>query len=81
MQVATGLRELILRLYDKHLSADGRAVSYGALRSDPQFREFVTATAELQKVRDWTGLWGRAVALASSERVHDCCVVPFAWRV
>ncbi|KAG2432426.1 hypothetical protein HYH02_012997 [Chlamydomonas schloesseri] len=49
-EVATGLRELILRLYDKHLSADGRSVSYGAMRADPLFREFVTATAELQKV-------------------------------
>ncbi|KAG2439584.1 hypothetical protein HXX76_004936 [Chlamydomonas incerta] len=49
-EVATGLRELILRLYDKHLSADGRAVSYGALRADPLFRDFVAATAELQKV-------------------------------
>ncbi|GIL75698.1 hypothetical protein Vretimale_15254 [Volvox reticuliferus] len=49
-EVAGNLRQLILELYDKHLSPDGRSVSYGAIRSDPQFAEFVVATAELQKV-------------------------------
>jgi hypothetical protein len=50
-QVANSLRQLILELYDKNLSADGRSVSYGAIRSDPRFADFVAATAELQKVR------------------------------
>ncbi|GLI62777.1 hypothetical protein VaNZ11_005523 [Volvox africanus] len=49
-EVATDLRQLILELYDKHLSPDGRSVSYGAIRSDPRFAVFVAATAELQKV-------------------------------
>ncbi|GIL48820.1 hypothetical protein Vafri_5253 [Volvox africanus] len=49
-EVANDLRQLILELYDKHLSPDGRSVSYGAIRSDPRFNAFVAATAELQKV-------------------------------
>ncbi len=51
-QVALSLRGLILKLYDKHLSADGRAVSYKGIKADPLFQEYVRATAELQKVRD-----------------------------
>ncbi len=49
-QVVTSLRGLILELYDAHLSPDGRTVDYRALKSDPRFRAFVDATAELQKV-------------------------------
>ncbi|EFJ53261.1 hypothetical protein VOLCADRAFT_115835 [Volvox carteri f. nagariensis] len=49
-EVAASLRNLILELYDKHLSKDGRSLSYGALRSDPNFATFVASTAELQKV-------------------------------
>ncbi|GLC71620.1 hypothetical protein PLESTF_001142000 [Pleodorina starrii] len=49
-EVAGSLRQLILELYDTHLSADGRSVSYGAMRSDPRFAAFVIATAELQVV-------------------------------
>ncbi|WIA08629.1 hypothetical protein OEZ85_008058 [Tetradesmus obliquus] len=48
--VAEELRGRILALYDKHLSADGRAVSYAALKQDPEFWEYVDATAELQRV-------------------------------
>jgi hypothetical protein len=48
--VAEDLRARILALYDKHLSADGRAVSYAALKQDPEFWEYVDATAELQRV-------------------------------
>ncbi|KAF8072648.1 Glutaredoxin [Scenedesmus sp. PABB004] len=50
-QVAEGLRARILALYDRHLSADGRAVSYAGLRADPDFWSYVDATAELQRVR------------------------------
>jgi hypothetical protein len=48
--VAEELRGRILALYDKHLSADGRAVSYAALKQDLEFWEYVDATAELQRV-------------------------------
>jgi hypothetical protein len=48
--VAEDLRARILALYDKHLSADGRAVSYAVLKKDPEFWDYVDATAELQRV-------------------------------
>lgn len=44
------LRQLILELYERHLSPDGRSVSYKQLGSDPLFRRYVDAAAELQKV-------------------------------
>lgn len=44
----THLRGLILDLYEKHLSPDGKSVSYKAMSRDPLFRTFVDATAELQ---------------------------------
>lgn len=49
-QVAEELRLRILELYDKHLSPDGRGVSYKKIKTDPKFWEFVDATAELQQV-------------------------------
>lgn len=49
-EVSEGLRQLILRLYDKHLTADGKALNYEALRKDPVFSTYANATAELQKV-------------------------------
>jgi hypothetical protein len=48
--VAEDLRGRILALYDKHLSSDGKAVRYKALKQDPAFWEYVDATAELQRV-------------------------------
>ena len=50
VQVAEQLRESVLALYDKHLAADGKAVDYEGLSADPDFRLFVDATAELQKL-------------------------------
>ncbi len=50
MQVAEGLRQLVLELFDKHLSEDGKGVHYGKLAEDPIFHLFVRATAELQAV-------------------------------
>lgn len=44
------LRELILLLYERHLSADGRAVDYKQLGRDPMFKRYIDMTAELQKV-------------------------------
>jgi len=49
-QVASEVRSLILQLYDSHLSADGRAVSYKGIAGDPRFKAYVDATAELQRV-------------------------------
>ena len=48
-EISESLRHIILRLYDKHLAADGKALNYQALKEDPVFRIYVNATAELQK--------------------------------
>lgn len=48
--VAEELRRLILGLYGKYLSEDGRSVSYKAMGADPLFRRYVDAAAELQAV-------------------------------
>lgn len=50
VQVATDLRQLILDLYERHLSEDGRDVSYKGMSQDPLFAKYVDATAELQRV-------------------------------
>ncbi|KAF5833674.1 hypothetical protein DUNSADRAFT_9945 [Dunaliella salina] len=50
VQVAEELRALILRLYDAHLSADGKSVSYKDMKVSPLFKEYTKATAELQRV-------------------------------
>lgn len=61
--VAEDLRGRILALYDKHLSTDGKAVRYKALKQDPAFWEYVDATAELQRVSCGYGCgWGREEA-------------------
>jgi hypothetical protein len=49
-QVSESLRQIILRLYDKHLASDGKALNYKALKQDPVFKTYVNSTAELQKV-------------------------------
>ena len=48
--MSEGLRQLTLQLYDEHLTADGKALNYEALRKDPMFKSYANATAELQKV-------------------------------
>lgn len=48
--VAEDLRGRILQLYDKHLSKDGKSVSYKGLKADQEFWDYVDATAELQRV-------------------------------
>ena len=50
VQVAEGLRTLMLGLYDVHLAPDGRSVDYPALVRDPNFADYTTAATELQKV-------------------------------
>mmetsp|Transcript_28430 Transcript_28430/g.80226 ORF Transcript_28430/g.80226 Transcript_28430/m.80226 type:complete len:603 (+) Transcript_28430:121-1929(+) len=49
-RVAEDLRQLIVALYDKFLSADGTQVDYDGMSSDPLFSDYVNASAELQKV-------------------------------
>jgi hypothetical protein len=48
--VAASLRKKILALYDAHLSEDGRAVDYAAMRTSRAFREYVDATEDLRAV-------------------------------
>lgn len=50
LQVAADLRQRILALYDAHLSTNGRAVDYAAMKQDARFQDYVIATAELQQV-------------------------------
>lgn len=50
VQVATDLRQLILELYERHLSQDGTDISYKGIMDDPLFAKYVDATAELQRV-------------------------------
>ncbi len=50
LQVSVELRQLILELYERHLSGDGRSVSYKQLGRDPLFKKYVDATVELQRV-------------------------------
>jgi len=45
------LRMLILKLYDEHMSPDGRHVDYNGLLTDPKFRKYVDTTAALQAIR------------------------------
>ena len=61
LQVAEGLRTLMLGLYDVHLAPDGRRVDYPALVRDPNFADYTTAATELQKV----GAWARVFAVAT----------------
>jgi hypothetical protein len=72
--VAEELRGRMLSLYERHLSADGKAVSYKALKRDPAFWEYVDATAELQRVREGRGV-ERGITLSSS---HMCEQAQFA---
>ena len=56
--MAEELRSLILRLYDAHLSADGRSVNYREMKDSALFKEYTRATAELQRVRACVCLMG-----------------------
>lgn len=53
--MSESLRKALLQLYDRHMTPDGRKVDYAGLRADPYWRQFVDATAELQKVRQRGG--------------------------
>ena len=56
-QVIEALRQVILHLYDAYLAPDGKAVNYKSLAKDPTFKDYVNATAELQKVGRLLGAW------------------------
>ncbi|PRW45346.1 hypothetical protein C2E21_6023 [Chlorella sorokiniana] len=73
-QVAESLRQSLLRLYDRHLAADGRRVRYAALQADPEWRRFVAAAAELQKV-DLAGLSSREQRMAFFINIYNVLVV------
>ncbi|XP_032229397.2 uncharacterized protein LOC5505107 [Nematostella vectensis] len=49
-EVGEELRHLILQLYNKHLSPDGKGVDYTAMGQSTQFQDYVKHTAELQRV-------------------------------
>lgn len=72
-QVSEDLRGRILALYDRHLSADGRAVNYSAMREDPLFWQYVDATAELQQV-DVVSL-SRTELLAAFINLYNALIV------
>ncbi|XP_019618159.1 PREDICTED: uncharacterized protein LOC109465380 [Branchiostoma belcheri] len=44
------IRKLILKIYSKHLSKDGKKVDYKGIGESPDFAEYVTLTAQLQRV-------------------------------
>lgn len=44
------IRMLMLSLYGKHLSEDGRKVNYDAIGLDPEFTTYITKTEQLQHV-------------------------------
>ena len=71
--ISKGLRAVILRLYDKHLASDGKALDYEALKSDPVFKTYVNATAELQKA-DVSQL-GREERMAFFVNIYNAIVV------
>ncbi|XP_067051078.1 uncharacterized protein [Acropora muricata] len=50
-EVAEELRRLILTLYSKFLSKDGRGVDYVAMGESEDFKAYIKHTAELQRVK------------------------------
>ena len=72
-EVSEGLRQIILQLYDKHLSADGKALNYDALHKDSMFPLYVNATAELQRVD--VGLLSLEEKMAFFVNIYNAIVV------
>ncbi|CAH3035075.1 unnamed protein product [Pocillopora meandrina] len=50
-EVAEELRRLILTLYSKYLSKDGKGVDYESMEKSTEFKGYVKHTAELQRVK------------------------------
>jgi hypothetical protein len=73
LQVAEDLRACIVRLYDAHLSPNGRSVNYSAMRSSLLFKEFETASAELQRVRPLALV--PSCSMHSTLATHPGCLV------
>lgn len=73
-QVIEALRQVILHLYDAYLAPDGKAVNYKRLAADPIFKDYVNATAELQKVRRLQGTlqWQKVDTALSSGWAPRC---------
>jgi hypothetical protein len=72
LQVSQDLRDLILQLYDRHLSPDGKAVNYTAMKSDPLFRQYVAATGELQLVGRWVKEIGQGWGAGGEHDFKKC---------
>ena len=50
-ELGEDLRRLILSIYNKHLSADGKKVNYTAIGDEPDFKKYIEKTAELKRVQ------------------------------
>lgn len=50
-EVGESLRKLILQLYAKYLSEDGKGVDYKAMKSSKEFEAYVKHTGELKRVQ------------------------------
>ena len=73
VEVSSDLRRLALKLYDAHMTRDGKRIDYEAMERDDAFDAFVNATAELQKV-DVYGL-DRAEALSFWINIYNALIV------
>ncbi|KAH7624445.1 hypothetical protein Ndes2526B_g00645 [Nannochloris sp. 'desiccata'] len=73
--VSAQLRQIILNLYDTHMTPDGKKVNYKAMSRDPAFRLYVDAAAELQKVDLASLSTRREEAMAFWINVYNAMVV------
>jgi hypothetical protein len=73
--VSAQLRQMILSLYDTHMTVDGKKVNYKAMARDPAFRLYVDAAAELQKVDLASLSTRREEAMAFWINVYNAMVV------
>ena len=69
LELARALNRSIMRLYGAHLSEDGTAVDYAALRGDALFAEYKSASAQLRsatplcaRTRVCVCVWGGGLA-------------------
>ncbi|XP_074642109.1 uncharacterized protein LOC141899601 [Tubulanus polymorphus] len=49
-ELSENLRKLILLIYSKHLSKDGKTVDYKGIGKSPEFQKYVRLTQELQRL-------------------------------
>jgi len=73
--VSAQLRQMILNLYETHMTPDGKKVNYKAMAGDPAFRLYVDAAAELQKVDLGSLSTRREEAMAFWINVYNAMVV------